>query len=135
MLVALFDPQHVQNPEAERWFAHEHGGGWATCPITENGLVRIVGNPRYRNSPGGPERVAEMLEDIKALRGYVFWPDEISLTDRRRWREGRVMTSAQVTDCYLLALAVAREGRLVTLDRRIPAGVVKGGAGALVVVG
>jgi len=47
VLVALFDPNHTLHEPAHRWFETERESGWATCPITENGLVRVLSNPKY----------------------------------------------------------------------------------------
>lgn len=51
VLIALFDPAHIHHGSAHNWFAEIGQSAWATCPVTENGVIRIVGDPRYRNSP------------------------------------------------------------------------------------
>ena len=130
VLIALVDSAHVQHDAAHDWFEHQGSTAWATCPITENGLLRIVGHPRYPNSPGTPAAVAEVLTGLRALPGHVFWPDDISLLDARI-DCARLLTSAQVTDSYLLALAQAHGGQLATFDRRLVVDAVKGGAQAL----
>jgi predicted nucleic acid-binding protein len=113
------------------WFEAEGRHSWATCPITENGVLRIVGHPGYPNTPGSPAAVADVLERLVNLPGHVFWPDAISLLDRQHVDAGRVLTHKQVTDTYLLALAASRGGKLATLDRRLLAVAVLGGAAAL----
>lgn len=50
VLVALSDQAHVHHDLVHRWFARARASGWATCPLTENGLVRVIGNPSYRGS-------------------------------------------------------------------------------------
>ncbi len=117
VLIALIDPAHVQHDRAHEWFASKGQKGWATCPLTENGVLRIVGNPRYPNSPGSPAAVAELLLTFRKLPGHAFWPDDLSLLDRRYVNIGRLLDSAHVTDSYLLALARAHAGQLATLDQ------------------
>jgi uncharacterized protein len=127
VLIALIDPTHVSHAGAHRWFAQAGSASWATCPITENGVLRIVGSPRYPNTPGSPAVVAAVLGRLRALPGHVFWPDDISLLDRRRVAADRLLAAGQVTDTYLLALAVAHGGQLASLDRRLSAAAVHGG--------
>ncbi|MBN9271748.1 MAG: VapC toxin family PIN domain ribonuclease, partial [Mesorhizobium sp.] len=107
---------------------------WATWPLTENGVIRIVGNPRYPNSPGSPAAVAEILNAMRELDGYAFWPDEISLFDSTDVDPARILTSAQVTDTYLLALAKAKGGSLATFDRKLSVAAVRNGKSALHVI-
>ncbi len=131
VLIALIDPGHVQHDTAHEWFAVEGKQAWATCPLTENGVLRIVGQARYPNSPGTPAAVRDLMCALVALPGHTFWPDELSLLDGSKVDATRLLTSAQVTDTYLLALAVARKGRLATFDRRLVADAVHRGAKAL----
>ena len=131
VLIALVDPSHVQHDAAHAWFSRQGKKGWATCPMTENGLLRIVGNPRYPNSPGTPAAVAPILAGLRALPGHTFWPDDISLMDSDRLDPNRLLHASQVTDSYLLALARAHQGRLATFDRKLVVDAVRGGAEAL----
>jgi toxin-antitoxin system PIN domain toxin len=131
VLIALIDPTHVSHAQAHRWFAQKGAVSWATCPITENGVLRIVGNPRYPNTPGSPAVVAAVLDRLRAHSGHVFWPDDISLLDERKVDTQQMIASGQVTDTYLLALAVAHDGQLATLDRRLSAAAVHSGVQAL----
>jgi hypothetical protein len=133
VLIALVDPAHVQHDAAHDWFDRHARAAWATCPVTENGLLRIVGHPRYPNSPGTPAAVAELLAGLRALPGHSFWPDDISLLDARI-DSTRLLHPAQVTDSYLLALALAHGGQLATFDRRLVVDAVQGGAQALCVL-
>ena len=119
VLIALIDPAHVQHDRAHVWFAATGHKAWATCPITENGVLRIVGHPRYPNSPGSPAAVAVLLAQFRQLPGHAFWPDDVSLLDGEHVKAARLLDSAHVTDSYLLALARARSGQLATFDRRI----------------
>ena len=119
VLIALIDPAHIQHDRAHKWFAAKGQKAWATCPLTENGLLRIVGHPRYPSSPGPPATVAELLASLRKLPGHVFWPDDLSLLDRRHVNAARLLDSAHVTDSYLLALARVHDGQLASFDQRL----------------
>lgn len=131
VLIALIDPAHLQHNRAHAWFAAKGHVAWATCPLTENGVLRIVGHLRYPNSPGSPAAVAELLSSLRNLPGHAFWPDDISLLDRKHANTTRLLDSAHVTDSYLLALAHAHKGQLATFDQRMPTESVVDGAAAL----
>ena len=135
VLVALIAPAHVQHDAAHDWFAKHGKKAWATCPLTENGVMRIVGHARYPNSPGTPAAVAQVMAGLCALPGHVFWPDDISLLDTKKLDASRILSSAQVTDSYLLALACAHGGKLATFDRRLVTDAVRGGAKGLHLIG
>jgi uncharacterized protein len=90
-------------------------------------VLRIVGHPRYPNSPGTPAAVAQLMTTLRSLAGHEFWPDDISLLDVARVDASRLLSSAQVTDSYLLALACAHGGQLATFDRRLVTDAVHGG--------
>lgn len=127
VLIALIDPAHVQHDRAHAWFGSSGKKAWATCPLTENGVLRIVGNSRYPNSPGTPAAVAELVAGLLTLPGHEFWPDDVTLLDRQRVYSARLLDSAQVSDSYLLTLAVAHAGQLATFDRNlVPDAVVRG---------
>jgi len=134
VLVALLDPAHVFHERASRWFASIHPQTWATCPITENGVLRILTLPRYRNSPGGLAAVARYLLELQEIPGHVFWADEFSLISGNRVSITALPSPSQITDSYLLALAVAHEAKFVTFDRRISTGAVLGGPQALFIL-
>ncbi|MEQ1526132.1 MAG: TA system VapC family ribonuclease toxin [Gallionella sp.] len=131
VLIALIDPAHIQHDAAHDWFAAYGKKAWATCPLTQNGVVRIVGHARYPNSPGTPAAVAQLMTSLCALSGHVFWPDDISLFDNKKVNPTRLLSSAQVTDSYLLALACVHGGKLATFDRRLITDAVHGGAKGL----
>jgi toxin-antitoxin system PIN domain toxin len=131
VLIALIDPAHVHHDAAHVWFSHEGRRAWATCPLTENGVLRVVGHPRYPNSQGTPAAVALLMRRLCALPGHVFWADDISLLDGTRLNPARILSSGQVTDSYLLALALAHRGKLATFDRRLVIDAVSNGARGL----
>lgn len=134
VLIALIDPAHVGHDDAHRWFAATGHDDWATCPMTENGVIRIVGHVKYPNTPGSPAIVADIVRRLRALPGHHFWADDISLVDVGIVDAACLLTSAQVTDSYLLALAAHQGGQLATFDRRLSIKAVKDGAAALHII-
>jgi toxin-antitoxin system PIN domain toxin len=135
VVIALIDPTHVAHQPAHDWFAAEGHISWATCPMTENGVIRIVSNPKYPNTPGSPSIVAKSLFGLCQLTGHIFWPDNISLVASNHIDPSQILTSAQVTDSYLIALASAHGGKLATLDRRLSTKAVPKGKAALKIIG
>lgn len=131
VLIALIDPRHAAHEAVQLWFDAEGRADWATCPLTENGLVRIISQPGYTNYLGSATEALKLLGGLYRVGNHSFWPDSISLLDAALVRPAGLVTSNQVTDTYLLALAVANKGRLATLDRRISPVAVAGGADAL----
>jgi len=134
VLVALLDQEHIFHESAQSWFMTEGGDAWATCPITENGLIRILGRATYPEGPGTPAAAAGLLKGMRRLAGHSFWPDEFSLFSHPSIRLSAIATAAQVTDTYLLALAVHRGGKLATFDRRLSPAAIAGGADALALI-
>lgn len=131
VLIALIDPAHVMHDKAHDWFGRLGEKAWATCPLTENGVMRIVGHTRYPSSPGTPAAVAELMAKFLAHRGHEFWPDSVTLLNAQHVYAERLLGSAQVTDTYLLALAAARGGKLATFDRQLVTDAVKNGPQSL----
>jgi hypothetical protein len=119
VLVALFDEAHIHHLAAHAWFEHSHDKGWITCPITENGFLRILSHPSYPNAPLPMRELSERLEEFKAAStNYQFWSDDYSLS---AWLVGSQLAlhSAHAADAYLLNLCQRKEGVLATFDRRI----------------
>ena len=131
VLVALLDPTHVSHDVVHEWFDTAIESEWATCPITENGVVRIISHPRYPNTPGSPVVVTQVLGRLKQRRGHAFWSDDISLLDGTRFDVDKLLSHRQLTDSYLLALALAHGGQLASLDRRLSVSAVRGGRNGL----
>jgi uncharacterized protein len=125
MLVALLDDQHVDNARAHEWFAENRARGWASCPLTQNGFMRILSQPSYA-FPIPIGDAINHLRDATASDDHVFWPNDISLLDEQLIDHSRVLGPKQLTDIYLLALAVKYGGRLVTFDRAIPMAAIRG---------
>lgn len=125
VLIALLDADHSLHAPALAWFANHGKAGWASCPITQNGCVRVMSHPGYPNAL--PVRsIVERLADATTNAAHEFWPDGVSLLDRGVVDPGRIHGPRQLTDLYLLALAVANRGRLVTFDRTIALDAVRG---------
>ena len=131
VLIALLDPAHVQHDQVHEWFGRLGHKAFATCPITENGLLRIVGHPKYPNSPGPPSVVATALSAIRGLPGHTFWPDGISLVQSNLVGPALLSSHSRVTDSYLLALARENKGKLATMDQKLASEVVAEGKTAL----
>ena len=125
VLIALLDADHIEHTTAREWLAREIANGWASCPITQNGFVRIVSQPRYP-SPVPPAEAIRRLALATRAEQHEFWPCDASLLDGGLVDATRLHSPKQVTDVYLLALAVARAGRFVTFDRAIPLSAVRG---------
>jgi len=128
LLVALFDPDHVHHELAHDWFADHHDNGWATCPVTENGFVRVVSHPNYGAASGRVSEFISLLRQFTQSEHHTFWVDSISLRDEKIFKASYIRGHRQVTDIYLLGLAVAMKGCLVTFDRTIPRSAVHGAA-------
>jgi|SRR5690625_1560977 len=118
VLLALLDRDHVDHERARLWLDMEIEYGWASCAITQNGFVRIISQPRYP-SPVTPSHAIDLLAQATRTRYHQFWTCAVSLLDADVVDPSRVHSSKQVTDAYLLALAVANDGRFVTFDQSI----------------
>ena len=132
VLIALSDPTHVHHGRVRRWFHSNEREAWATCPLTENGLVRILGHPNYPDFAGTTDDARAILAALTSAPGHQFWADDLSLVDHQSFP--RLPISRHLTDCYLLALAVQRGGQLATLDARIDASLIPGGPPAYFVI-
>ena len=125
VLVALLDAEHSLHSAAWKGFEEAAKSGWASCPITQNGCVRVMSQPTYP-SPVPVDAIARRLREATSDARHQFWPDEVSLLDSRAIDTTRVHGPKQITDVYLLALSVSKGGRLVTFDRSIPLDAVRG---------
>ena len=117
VLLALFDTEHVFHERARAWLDAAIESGWASCPLTQAGFVRILSSPRYPAGVTTTEAIG-LLTAATPDPHHEFWPDDIALTGQAI-DPTRVLDPNQVTDVYLLALAVEHGGRFVTFDRRI----------------
>ncbi len=124
-LIALGDADHVHHEKAQDFFALKKQDGWATCPLTENAFLRILGHPNYPKGPGFPSAARNLLQEFICQPGHQFWDDTISLVDSRKFPA--LPGSKNLTDYYLLALAIENRGKLVTFDQRIDPSLLQGG--------
>jgi uncharacterized protein len=121
VLIALFDPDHVFHQRAHRWWKSNAGNGWASCPLTENGLVRVLSNPNYSAAASfSPQELIERLDQFARQTDHEFWPDDVSLRDEAVFTRDRLHSSRAITDVYLLGLAVKHQAALATFDQSIP---------------
>jgi toxin-antitoxin system PIN domain toxin len=125
VLLALFDRQHVHHGRAAGWWKTWRSEGWASCPLTENGFVRVISGASYAN-PIPIRQAMRILDDQIMLGGHAFWPDDISISDAAAFDDAYILRPGQITDVYLLALAVKNSGCLVTFDKSIPLAAVRG---------
>jgi hypothetical protein len=121
----LLDPDHTLHGRARDWFSRNALGGWTSCPITQNGCVRVMAHPSYPN-PLPVRPIIERLREAMRSPHHEFWPDDVSLLEPETADAGRIHGSRQVTDLYLLALAVHRGGRFVTFDTSVAVSAIKG---------
>jgi len=125
VLVALFHEAHVHHEAAHDWFEDHAGDGWASCPLTENGVIRILGNPARIGQHVPIARVIELLSRFCEHSRHHFWRDDLSLR-AAAFNAAQIRGHQQIAGVYLLALAVKHGGRLATFDGGVPLGVVKG---------
>lgn len=125
MLIALLDRDHALHANAAKWLTSNIAGGWASCPLTQNGCVRILSQPSYPN-PQTANAAAQRLREATLSEYHQFWADDISLLDATLFDWQYLLYSRQLTDAYLLALAVKNNGVFVTLDQHIQLAAVRG---------
>lgn len=121
LLIALLWPSHERHGLAVKWFTRHRAKGWATCPFTQAGFVRIVSNPAFSRDAVQPREAIHILAANTAAKDHALWTDELPLADAVAFAGLRLMGHQQVTDAYLLGLAIRRGGVLATLDQRIAA--------------
>jgi hypothetical protein len=129
VLIALCDGRHEHHELAARWFVDHAAQGWASCPLTQNGAIRIMSAPAYP----GARPVAQVLAQLQAMCAHAhhrFWPDAVSLVQAGTLNPAHLLGHRQLTDAYLLALAVHHRGRLVTLDGGVALQMVQGATSA-----
>ncbi len=125
VLLALMDEDHMHHRRALSWWAAHATHGWASCPLTQNGFVRIMSLPGYPR-PQSPAKALLQLQTQIDASDHQFWPDDISIADPALFDRDRILGPNQITDIYLLALAVKHGGRLVTFDGAISIGAIHG---------
>ncbi len=125
VLIALLDAGHIHHAAATQWLSEHLDAGWASCPLTQNGCIRILSQTAYPNRAPAAE-VAARLAEATLNPAHHFWPDAVSLLTPGLLEWSNLLTGRHITDAYLLALAVKNSGRFVTLDQGIPLSAVQG---------
>ena len=116
VLIALLWPPHEAHARAQRWFARNADQGWATCALTQAGFVRIVSNPAFSRRVVSPRDALAVLQGSLQHRAHRFWAEDIGITEAVAQFGRRLTGHQQVTDAYLLGLAIHKKGRVATLD-------------------
>lgn len=132
VLIALMDPAHEFHRAATTWFRKHRADGWATCPTTESGFIRILSNPKYPNISLSPAQGAELLVRLVEANSstHNWWPEDLSMRDAAVFALSNLTSYKQITDAALLAVAAGHGGKLATCDRRIGPGAVRGASTA-----
>jgi hypothetical protein len=121
ILIALLDPDHTFHNRSHSWWRDNSRNGWASCPITENGVVRIMSSNAYsKTAHFPPSEIIQRIRVFASNSDHRFWTDDVSLLDDAVFVGDRLHSSRLITDVYLLALAAKHEGCLVTFDEGIP---------------
>ncbi|HEX4227222.1 MAG TPA: TA system VapC family ribonuclease toxin [Bryobacteraceae bacterium] len=133
-LIALVDSDHIGHQAIRKWFTANHKSGWATCPLTENGMVQVLSQETYPSGKRTPAEVIQVLNALKAAfqDSYQFWPDDISLADSAIFDSTLVAGARQVTDVYLVGLAAKQKGTFVSFDRSLAWQAVRGASARMV---
>ncbi len=119
VLVALMWPTHEFHHRVQEWFARRASHGWATCPFTEAGFVRIVANPAFSPDALTPQEALALLRANLRPPHHHFWSEDISFSDAVDPFRNMLLGHQQVSDAYLLGLAIYKKGKLITLDRSV----------------
>jgi toxin-antitoxin system PIN domain toxin len=119
VLIALAWPEHGANERAGRWFARHRQRGWATCPITQAAVVRILSNPAFSVRALTPSGALQVLSHNVEVPEHQFWRDSINLREALERMPAALTGHQQITDAYLVALAIHHKGKLATLDRGV----------------
>lgn len=125
VLIALLDADHLHHARASAWLSANIAAGWASCAITQNGCVRIMSQPGYPNALPAA-RVAQRLREATDTAHHQFLHDGLSLLDTEHFDTAQLLGHRQVTDAWLLGMAVAHGLRLVSFDASLPMRVVRG---------
>lgn len=134
VLIALSDSNHVFHERAWSWFDDKKKSGWATCPLTENGLVRIISNPSYPNRLDSVLDAVEILKKITLVEGHRFIPCDISFSNFKLFENLSQFSGKHLTDVYLLGLSISYKIHFATFDKNIPFLAVKNGMNFLEII-
>ena len=116
VLIALAWPNHVHHDAARSWFIDQRDKGWATCPLTEAGFVRVSCNPSAVRHTVTPQEAITLLANLRRLGAHSFWTLDRSIVELPEEISARIQGYRQITDAVLLDAAMQRNGQLATLD-------------------
>lgn len=119
VLVALSWPAQESHPKVQNWFTRHSSYGWATCPQTQAGFIRILSNPSFSPSAVSPGEATQALRKSLAHPNHRYWPADVSYLEAIEPFASQIVGHRQVSDAYLLGLAIHNGGSLVTMDRGI----------------
>jgi uncharacterized protein len=119
VLVSLAWPSHSAHKKVQDWFAANAASGWATCPLTQNAFVRVLCDPAFSASALSPRQALSVLQSNLSHSAHQFWPDDVGLLQAIKSLAPQLEGHQQITDAYLLGLAMHRKAKLATLDRSI----------------
>jgi hypothetical protein len=119
VLLSMLWPRHIFFQPASRWFAANRGRGWATCPISQAGFVRLYTQPAVTGMEISMADAIGLLQNNCKEPDHVFWPQDLAVTELLPEIRQRLVGHRQLSDAILLDLAIRKGGRLATLDRRV----------------
>jgi len=119
VLIAMAWPAHNAHAKVEEWFLRHVHDEWATCPLTQTAFVRILSNPSFSTDALVPRDAVTLLETYVSHPAHKFWPDGIGFVEALKPLTERLTGHQQVTDAYLLGLAIHKNGKFATMDRAI----------------
>jgi predicted nucleic acid-binding protein len=121
VVLALAQPGTERNRKAREWVDSVGSLACRICSLTERDFVRVFSDPTVRPQPDGLLLATAILQFWKGLSVYPRWPmpTELSWADLTQPFAARIYGHQQVTDAYLLGLAIKEDGVLVTFDRGI----------------
>lgn len=120
VLVTLLWRPHAFHKAAMGWFSRNAAYGWATCALTQAGFVRVLSNPVVDAAAPTPAKTIELLKSSTETNPHhQFWPDPIPLTAISPNLRDRIRGHNQITDAYLLGLAMHRKALFVTFDLKM----------------
>lgn len=119
VLLALAWPNHMHHQAAHAWFAANHEAGWATCPMTQAGFVRVSCQPAVTGMLVPVAEAVEILAASTRSPHHQFWPQDTPVAAMLPEVLRRLMGPLQLTDALLVDLAIRRQGALATFDRRV----------------
>jgi toxin-antitoxin system PIN domain toxin len=119
VLIAMAWPTHRDHQKVHEWLARHARDGWATCPLTQTSFVRMLSNPAFSANALTPTDALTLLQANLAHPAHRFWADEVSMIDSLKLFAQKLTGHQQVTDAYLLGLAIHKRGKLATMDRAV----------------